>query len=96
LIVQHFTEGNIMNACASIHSAPALRATTVLRLSPDRPVEPRKRANGDGDGALLAGVARPTRTNETRSLAALLPDVLARYGVAPRQLTDAPTMDALA
>jgi hypothetical protein len=45
-------------------------------------MQPRSLGNATGDAALLAAAVHPPRTGETRPLAALMPDVLASYGIA--------------
>lgn len=71
-----------MNGAHCIGSSAGLPATTILNLSPARPMAPRLKGNATADDALLAGVARPPRIGEARPLGALLPQVLARYGLA--------------
>jgi hypothetical protein len=62
-------------------------AIAVLRLSVDRPVTTQRRSNAAGEETLLAAVQHPPRVGETRPIAALLPTVLARYGLANREAT---------
>ncbi|HMC12421.1 MAG TPA: hypothetical protein VKH44_14070 [Pirellulaceae bacterium] len=59
----------------------SLPATTVLRLTGERPVTVPQTRNAEADEALLAAVTHPPRVGEVRPIAALMPDVLARYGL---------------
>ena len=67
-----------MNA---IGSNTGLPATSILRLSSDRPIQAPPARNAAADEAILAAVTRPPRVGEARPIAALMPDVLARYGL---------------
>jgi hypothetical protein len=68
-----------MTGVSSVEMGRGLPASAVLRLRSDRPVEvPRSSA---GDEMILAGVSYPPRVGEVRKLAALMPEVLARYGL---------------
>jgi hypothetical protein len=58
-----------------------LPATTVLRLTGDRPMAVPPTRNAEADEALLAAVTHPPRVGDVRPIAALMPDVLARYGL---------------
>ena len=57
----------------------ALPATTVLRIGPERPL----RTNRESRGAetVMVAVNHPPRRAEVSALGALLPEVLARYGI---------------
>jgi len=59
----------------------SLPATTVLRLTGERPVTIPQTRNAEADESLLAAVTHPPRVGEVRPIAALMPDVLARYGL---------------
>jgi hypothetical protein len=61
------------------HLRSALPATTVLRVGPGRPM-PASR-NARGAETVLAAVQHPPRRAEVSPLGALLPEVLARYGI---------------
>lgn len=82
---------NAVNGCG-----PSLTATTILRLSPDRPMRPQRNTNGDE--TLLAGVRFPPRSGDARRLGDLLPDVLACYGIAapPRERARGEALEAVA
>ena len=70
-----------MNAISGTAWPGGFRANAVIRLRQNEPV----RAQGvgfDGDEVVLEAVRNPPRTGELRPIAALLPEVLARYGVA--------------
>jgi hypothetical protein len=67
-----------MNAIGSTTSLPAI---AVLRLTNDWPREALSARNTAADEALLAAVTHPPRVGEVRPIAALMPDVLARYGL---------------
>ena len=56
-----------------------LPATTVLRVGPGRTVNPI--ASTKGGDTVLAAVQHPPRRLEVSPLSALLPEVLARYGI---------------
>ena len=68
-----------MNGVPAIGAATSLPATTVLRLSGKRPVEAHR--NDEAEQALIAAVTHPPRIGETRPIAALMPELLARYGL---------------
>ena len=59
----------------------SLPATAVLRLTGDRPMTIPPTRNAEADEALLAAVTHPPRVGDVRPIAALMPDVLARYGL---------------
>ena len=62
-----------------VRTVGAWAATTVLRLSSDGPThETRDLA---GDEVILAAMHHPPRIGEVRPIAALMPEVLARYGL---------------
>jgi hypothetical protein len=67
-------------------------ATIVFQLSPRRPVEASSR---QADDVVLAAVTHPPRIGEARSVAALIPEVLARYGLDPQRVDDEPTLRTL-
>lgn len=74
-----------------------LPATAVFRLSANQPVQAPQRH--ESDEVILAAVTHPPRVGEVRPLAALLPDVLAKYGLTePRryEITKQQTLDVLA
>jgi hypothetical protein len=67
-----------MNGLATI-VASNLPATAIFELSPRRPAAAIMRMS-DAE-AVLAGVGHPPRVGEVRPIGALLPEVLARYGL---------------
>jgi hypothetical protein len=71
----------MMNGVAAAGLNNGLPATAVLRLASDRPMTARKSGSAEGDEVLLASVTHPPRIGETRPIAALMPEVLARYGL---------------
>lgn len=80
LIVSHFRV-NTEVVMQIQRNSPALPATAVLRLSPNRP---QSAAGGSsGQETLIAAVRFPPRTSQVQPLAALLPDVLSAYGLQP-------------
>jgi hypothetical protein len=68
-----------MSGLAISAASRSLPATAVFQLSPRRPVEA---PSSKGDDVLLAAVTHPPRIGETRPIGALLPSILAGYGVA--------------
>ena len=67
-----------------IHGASFSRgwpATGVWELAGNRRIEAKSPLETAGDEVVLAAVANPPRICETRPIAALIPDVLARYGL---------------
>jgi hypothetical protein len=54
-------------------------ATAVIRLQPQKPVAQRPHMATTAEDVVLAAVQHPPRIGEIRPLAALLPQVLARY-----------------
>lgn len=70
-----------MNGVNAAGLARGWPATAVFRLDKQRVVVAGSR-NADAEEALVAAVAFPPRVGEVRPIAALLPDVLARYGLA--------------
>jgi hypothetical protein len=71
-----------MNGTSSVGGSRGLPATAVLRLTGNQPVGPRRIGNAAGDEALLAAVTHPPRVGEAQPIAALMPHVLAQYGLA--------------
>jgi hypothetical protein len=69
-----------MNGVSTIQAAMNMPAIAVLRLSRENPVQANR--NDDAEEALLAAVTHPPRIGETRPIAALMPELLARYGIA--------------
>jgi len=67
-----------MNGVSATSSHSGFPAIAVIRLSPERPVE-NQRTNGSE--TVLAAVRHPPRGGEPRPLSALVPAVLARYGL---------------
>jgi hypothetical protein len=57
-------------------------ATTVLRLAGDRPLKTSGLQRIATDELLLASVLHPPRSGQTQPIAALMPQVLAQYGLA--------------
>ena len=68
-----------MRGIATVEVAAGLPAVSVLRLRSDRPVK--EAPDGEGAEVVLAAVSHPPRIGEARPIAALLPEVLARYGL---------------
>lgn len=62
-----------------VQAAGTLPATTVLRLTNARPMT--VISDCRADDVLLAAVSHPPRIGETCPIAALMPQVLARYGL---------------
>lgn len=56
-------------------------AIQVLNLASHQPPEAKSPAELTGDDVVLSAVQHPPRIGETRPIAALIPDVLARYGL---------------
>ena len=54
-------------------------ATAVIRLAPQRRVERQSPLEAGADDVVLAALEHPPRIGEIRPLAAILPQVLARY-----------------
>jgi len=81
-----------------VHAAGTLPATTVLRLTNARPMQ--VISDCRADDVLLTAVTHPPRIGETCPIAALMPQVLARYGLtehAPAEKVTAETaIDLLA
>jgi hypothetical protein len=69
-----------MNGVSATSAFRGLPATTVICLSPQRQMDA-DRGRGSGDVTVLAAVAYPPRGGEPRPLGALVPEVLARYGL---------------
>lgn len=72
-------------SATGIHSASISRgwpATSVLRLTPQQPLAV-NRGQAGGSETVLAGVTHPPRGGAPKPLSAIVPDVLARYGLAP-------------
>ncbi len=63
-----------------VRAAGAFPATAVLRIATSRPMKPIE--NSRAEDVILAAVTHPPRIGDTRPLAALMPQVLARYGLA--------------
>ncbi len=73
-----------MNGVSAWTGHRGLPATEVLRLSRSESVRPRDQHRNhllQGGETLLAAVSHPPRGGEPQSLAALVPAVLARYGI---------------
>ena len=81
-----------------VRATGALPATTVLRLTNAQPMK--VLADCRADDVLLAAVTHPPRIGETRPIAALMPQVLARYGLAENapaeKSNEEPAIDLLA
>jgi hypothetical protein len=71
-----------MNGVNTAGFRAGLPAISVLRLSANRPIPKRQMGSDAGDEVLSAAIKHPPRTGETRPIAAFLPEVLARYGLA--------------
>ena len=70
-----------MNGVNAAGLAKGWPATAIFRLDRQQFVAPGSRNTAAGE-ALMAAVAFPPRTGEVRPIGALLPEVLARYGLA--------------
>ena len=83
-----------MNGVSATSAYRGLPAITVICLSPQQQmnVEGRRPAS---DETVLAAVAYPPRGGEPRSLGALVPEVLARYGLS-QELRANPAVDLVA
>ena len=81
-----------------VQAAIAFPATAVLRITSDRPMKTTR--NGQADDVILAAVTHLPRSGETQPIAALLPQVLARYGLteesAAQEIGDGATIDLFA
>ncbi len=69
-----------------VRATSLLPATTIVRLTNDRPM--RIADKGRAEDVLLAAVTHPPRIGEARPIAALIPQVLARYGLAEEARAD--------
>jgi len=69
-----------MNGVSALGNYHGMPATTVVRLSTDRPAAASNRRSA-GAETILAAVSHPPRGSDPRPLAALLPQVLAQYGL---------------
>ena len=70
-----------MNGVSATSAYRGLPATTVICLSPQRQVNADYSREMGGGASVLAAVAHPPRGGEPRPLGALVPEVLARYGL---------------
>ncbi len=81
-----------------VQAAGAFPATTVLRITSERPMK--TTVHGEADDVILAAVTHPPRIGETQPIAALLTRVLARYGLteesAAQEIGDGATIDLFA
>jgi hypothetical protein len=82
-----------MNGVSATRPYSGFPATAVIRLSPQRPMTA-ENCHGGGE-TVLAAVANPPRGGEPRSLAALVPEVLARYGLS-KELPASQAVDLVA
>ncbi len=73
-------------------SSTGLPATTILRLSPDRPQK--SLTDSRGHETLLAAVRFPPRASEVKPLGALLPEVLATYGLPHSEISQSFSREA--
>jgi hypothetical protein len=86
-----------MNGLNSTGMAKGWPATAVLRLTGQQPVVAPSSRNAEAEDALVAAVAFPPRVGEVRPIGALLPEVLARYGLAESAKdTEVVSIDCLA
>jgi len=69
----------MLSGAANVSSG--LPAIGVLHLAGDRKLTAKSTVEIAGDEVVLTSVENPPRTCETRPIAALIPDVLARYGL---------------
>lgn len=70
-----------------VHGLPAI---TILRLTPDRPVNSRPAPEIEAEELILTAVEHPPRVGETRSISMLIPEVLARYGLGESAASSTP------
>jgi hypothetical protein len=70
-----------MNGLAIVGFRNGMPATRVMRLDKDRTISGGHHVKTDE--VLLAAVIHPPRIGEVRPIAALMPEVLARYGLDP-------------
>ena len=70
-----------MNGVSATSAYRGLPATTVICLSPQRQVNADYSREMGGGETVLAAAAHPPRGGEPRPLSALVPEVLARYGL---------------
>ncbi|HEY2411949.1 MAG TPA: hypothetical protein VGI40_06890 [Pirellulaceae bacterium] len=56
-------------------------AIHVLKLASDQKINTKSPSESSSDDVVLSAVEHPPRIGETRPIAALLPEVLARYGL---------------
>jgi hypothetical protein len=70
---------NGVNAAGLTRGWPA---TVILRLNGQQQLVAPVSRNAEAEEALVAAVAFPPRVGEVRPIAALLPEILARYGLA--------------
>jgi hypothetical protein len=87
-----------MNGVATTGINRGWPATAVLKLASDRPVRAREPQCTAGDELLLASVRHSPRIGQAQPIAALMPQVLARYGLAEAsscEVVSAETVDVL-
>jgi hypothetical protein len=77
-----------MNAISGAGFSRGFGANAVIQLGQNKPVCARGARLG-GDEVILEAVRNAPRVGETRPIAALLPQVLAQYGLADSQHADA-------
>jgi len=70
-------------------------ATAVLKLARDRPLRAREPENLASDELLLASVTHPPRIGQAQPIAALMPQVLARYGLAEASSVETAPIDTV-
>jgi hypothetical protein len=76
-----------MNPISSRGQNKGFPAIAVLRLTANKPVAPAADRSAQADDVILAAVEHPPRIGQTRPISALLPEVLARYGLAQPNTT---------
>jgi hypothetical protein len=85
-----------MNRVSAVGFAKGWPANEVVRLNRQEIVANRS-GNSEADAVLAAAVAFPPRVGETRPIGSLLPEVLARYGLAESaRVSDRESIDCLA
>lgn len=86
-----------MNGVFTTGMSKGWPATAVVSLAGGRVVATREPLRSTSDELLLVSVSHPPRIGETRSIAALMPQVLARYGLAEWtvELPDASACDKI-
>jgi len=88
-----------MNGVSRAGISRGLPATAVVKLAGDRLLSAQERQGVAKDELLMISVTHPPRIGQPRPIAALMPQVLAKYGLtegADNQSTDSVALDVLA